>query len=60
MRRNKVKVDKKICIWCGGCVAVCPSNALTLFETIVKINERCNGCRACMRFCPMGAIKEEL
>jgi ferredoxin len=58
MRRNKVKADKKKCIWCGGCVAVCPSNAITLFETIVEVNERCNGCGACMRFCPMGAMEE--
>ncbi|HIH98132.1 MAG TPA: 4Fe-4S binding protein [Thermoplasmata archaeon] len=59
MRRTRVEVDKKKCVWCGGCVATCPFDALTLRETVLEVDERCTGCGICVRFCPMGALGEE-
>ena len=53
-----IKVDKTKCIYCGGCVAVCPVNALTLKETeIICDAEKCIKCGICERFCSAGAIK---
>jgi len=54
----RAKSVKEVCAWCGGCVAICPSNAITLHERIIEIDENCNGCGICLRFCPVGAIQE--
>lgn len=52
-----IKVDRKKCIYCAGCVSVCPVNALTLNETeIVCDASKCTKCGICERFCPAGAI----
>ena len=51
-----VESDKSKCIYCGGCVAVCPQNALTLKETFIECNDKCNDCGFCVKFCPVGAL----
>jgi len=51
----KVNYDK--CCYCGGCVGVCPQNALELMETILSVNENCNECGICVKFCPVGALE---
>ena len=43
------------CLKCGGCVAVCPHNALALKDKI-ECNEKCVSCGICVKFCPVGAI----
>ncbi len=53
-----VFIDKTKCMYCGGCTAVCPVNALELKETYIEWDpEKCIYCGACERFCPAGAIK---
>ena len=48
------------CLKCGGCVAVCQSSALMLYETYLKIDqEKCIACGACVKICPMTALKLE-
>ncbi len=53
-----VKIDVKKCIYCGGCTAVCPFNALDLKETKIEVNNKaCTNCNICVKFCPVEAIK---
>lgn len=55
-----VKYDKEKCLYCGGCVSVCPVQALELMETEIKvINEKCINCNICVKLCPVGAMSEE-
>ena len=52
-----IRVDTLKCIYCGGCTAVCPQNAITLMETRIECDpEKCIKCGICERFCPAGAI----
>ena len=51
-----MKIDKSKCMRCGGCVGVCPQNALELLEEGIVRNDRCTECGICQLFCPMGAI----
>ncbi|HDN95470.1 MAG: ferredoxin [Thermoplasmata archaeon] len=53
-----VKVDYDKCLYCGGCVGVCPVNAITLYETRIEISDDCINCMTCVKFCPVGAIME--
>ena len=56
--RDMVKVDKQKCLYCGGCVGLCPANALTLMETSLVISDACINCGICIKFCPVGALGE--
>jgi ferredoxin len=49
-----ITVNNK-CLRCGGCVAVCPQNALRLRKKI-DCDDRCVECGICAKFCPVGAI----
>lgn len=54
---DKLVIDKKKCIYCGGCTSVCQFNVLELKETFIEIDqEKCTQCGSCVRFCPAGAI----
>ena len=53
-----LKVDKSKCLSCGGCVSVCPKDALTLRNMAIEIDEsKCTECAICTNFCPLGALK---
>lgn len=59
--RGKPEIDFEACIGCGGCVSVCPSNALTLKDNndvrvISLFYGRCIFCGRCEESCPVGAI----
>ena len=54
-----MKVDKDVCVRCGGCVSVCPFDAIEATDGFVRANERCTDCSICERVCPMGAIRVE-
>lgn len=53
-----LKIDYKRCLTCGGCVSVCPANALEIHGKL-GVNEKCIRCGMCVRFCPVGALKLE-
>lgn len=54
--------QKKICpgcVHCGNCMEACPTGALFRDEEyglILSEQERCIGCRACEKVCPMQVI----
>jgi digeranylgeranylglycerophospholipid reductase len=54
-----VRVDPRRCTYCGGCVSVCPVEALTLEETRLTVSEVCIDCGECVAACPVGAIRLE-
>ena len=53
-----MRVDRSKCLWCGGCVAVCPVGAINLEENRIEILDNCTNCKNCMDICPVGAIYE--
>lgn len=51
------RLDRETCCACGGCVGVCPADALTLEETTLDLDARiCDGCGLCVDFCPVAAL----
>ncbi len=51
------EIERKKCLRCGGCVAVCPVDALVLTENGIEIDERrCISCGNCEKLCPVGSI----
>jgi digeranylgeranylglycerophospholipid reductase len=52
-----VIVDRTTCVYCGGCVSVCPVQALSLAETCLIVDERCMDCGDCVLACPTGALR---
>jgi digeranylgeranylglycerophospholipid reductase len=53
-----VTVDPARCCYCGGCVSVCPVDAIYLAETRLTISEACIECGLCVPSCPVGALSE--
>lgn len=51
-----MKVDGNLCLRCGGCVSVCPFDAIEATDGKVYPNERCTECGICKKVCPVGAI----
>ncbi len=54
-----IAVDQSRCAYCGGCVSVCPVEALTLAETRIVVDDNCIDCEDCVLACPMGALQPE-
>lgn len=51
------KIDTEICIGCGACVDICPSDAIHLEEGKAQItSENCKNCKDCISVCPVSAI----
>ena len=63
-KKKEVKIftplfDLKKCAFCGKCQKVCQFHALlVLKDNILKFDEICHSCRACILACPEGAVKE--
>ncbi|MFC2162509.1 4Fe-4S binding protein [Candidatus Altiarchaeota archaeon] len=54
-----MRVNRNKCLYCGGCVGVCPQQAMVLKETIIAIDPvKCTQCGICEKFCPAGAISK--
>jgi digeranylgeranylglycerophospholipid reductase len=51
-----VIIESHRCVYCGGCVSVCPVEALSLLETSLEVNEACIDCGDCVSACPVGAL----
>ena len=52
-----IKNNSKKCLCCGGCVSICPKDAITLKNMKIIIDkDKCIGCKKCVLFCPVDAI----
>ena len=57
MAKPKARVDRKICLGCGGCISVCPQDAISWNAYRALVNqEKCISCAICIRTCPIGEI----
>ncbi len=64
------ETDNDRCNQCGICVDSCPTNAITIQETVITNGELCTWCCACVNHCPeearifdnptINAVKEKL
>ena len=52
-----VRVVRDKCCYCGGCVGLCPVDAITLYETHLEIGDACIDCGICVKFCPVVALE---
>lgn len=57
MVKPKALINKKLCLACGGCISVCPQDAILMITNKAVINkEECISCEICIKTCPIGAI----
>ena len=53
----KIQINEARCSGCGGCVETCPEGALSLSNSVAKIDHTlCSQCQACIDVCPADAI----
>jgi ferredoxin len=47
-----------LCLKCGACVSLCPTEALILLKTGITVEqELCTDCEDCVRFCAVAALE---
>jgi len=52
-----LSINRDKCCYCGGCVGICPEEALTLMETELQIDQdKCTLCEICVDLCPVKAL----
>lgn len=53
-----VQKNDELCVHCGACVSVCPTEAIVIngSRKIVVENEKCVHCGACVKVCPTKAL----
>jgi len=55
-----ISVEENKCDFCGTCVAVCPVDAIELFEANIEIlHDRCIDCDLCVWICPIEVLYTE-
>jgi MinD superfamily P-loop ATPase len=52
---GKPKISEEKCFSCGGCISVCPEDAITMYFRPI-IGDVCSNCGICIKTCPIGAI----
>lgn len=53
-----IRIIRDKCCYCGGCVGVCPDDALFLMDCELTVDkEKCSLCQNCLLFCPVDAIE---
>ena len=60
---GEIVIDEDICVHCGLCTGVCPTESLTLDTTTYKLQFRqqsCIVCEQCVPTCPVQAISTNL
>ncbi|MFQ5406167.1 MAG: indolepyruvate ferredoxin oxidoreductase subunit alpha [Candidatus Micrarchaeia archaeon] len=54
---NPWNINTSKCIYCAGCVSVCPVLCLTFDENRIKCDQEvCTKCKICEKVCPASAI----
>ncbi len=59
-RKGRVSIDKEKCVDCGGCISLCPTEALH-FDINFQLEfteDKCIGCNLCLDSCPRQAIEQ--
>ena len=59
-KKGRISVNFDLCIDCGGCVSLCPTDALHLNEEfrLEYTEEKCISCLLCIDACPRFALEE--
>jgi L-aspartate semialdehyde sulfurtransferase ferredoxin len=60
---GEIAIDEDVCVDCGLCTGVCPTEALTLNPETYKLTftrSRCIVCEQCIPTCPVQAISTNL
>jgi ferredoxin len=60
---GEILIDEDICVQCGLCTGVCPTEALTLNPETYRLTftrSRCIVCEQCIPTCPVKAISTNL
>lgn len=60
---REILIDEDVCVNCGLCTGVCPSEALSLEPETFKlifVRSRCIVCEQCIPTCPVQAISTNL
>jgi ferredoxin len=61
MEKPKALVDKYKCLACGGCISICPKDAIIMIVNKAAVNKKeCISCEICINACPIGAITWEV
>lgn len=63
LANREIAVDEDICVHCGLCTGVCPTQALTLDPQTYRLTftrSRCIVCEQCIPACPVQAISTNL
>ena len=48
--------NQHTCLFCGGCVAICPVDCITVYENRWDVSETCTDCGLCAKICPVGSL----
>ena len=60
---GEISIDENLCVECGLCTGVCPTQALTLDPQTFRLKfarNRCIVCEQCVPSCPVEAITTNL
>lgn len=60
---REIFIDEEVCVHCGLCTGVCPTEALSLDPQTFRLNftrSRCIVCEQCIPTCPVQAISTNL
>ncbi len=60
---GEIVIDENVCVHCGLCTGVCPTQALTLHPETFQLTftrSRCIVCEQCIPSCPVQAISTNL
>lgn len=63
LAQGEIAIDENICVDCGLCTGVCPTEALVLDKESFRLKfltMRCVVCEQCIPTCPVGAISSNL
>jgi ferredoxin len=59
LESREIVIDEELCVDCGLCTGVCPTEAMSLHPDTFRLNflrSRCTVCEQCISACPVSAI----